>query len=892
MSILATLSVGMGLLAASPAAAVEPIPASRGGVASSIVSAADLSTFTPGNLIADSVFFNSGTMSAAQIDTFFRSKVKTCQSGYVCLKDYRQNTPNRAADSYCDGYTGASNESAATIVYRVAVSCGINPQVLVVMLEKEQSLVTSPWPNPKRFAMAMGQGCPDTAGCDPAYAGFFYQVYGAARQMQIYAEGRWFTYYAPGKTWNIRYHPNAGCGTSPVYVQNTATAALYYYTPYQPNRAALNAGYGLGDACSSYGNRNFFQLFTDWFGDPRRGLTVSGAIAEVWNAQGGAAGWIGSPTGMMRSYNGSGWSQSFTNADIFVQAGRPGTIVSSPVREEYRYVGGVGGGLSWPTINRVPVAGGGYQDFVGGRMYVRPDGRAFSVSGQTYTTHESVNNISGFLGWPRGRAYPTADGWRQDFDSGSILQNAKTSAPLTADFVSLHDKLGGYGQFGSVTSGIVSDAVGSHVAFASGWIQKSAQGLIFVKGPLGSAYVQQGGASGPLGYVTSGERPLPSGVWTQAFTGGALYDTGRGVHAVTTFAKELAARGGPDVFGYPSGPEVVDGERRWQPFGSSSLGKASATGTTFAVRGAIGAHYAATGNLKSFLGAPTGNERTVNGGWTQDFQGGRILCSGHGTFSVPGSIAKALDANGGVTGRLGWPVAPAMKTADGWRQDFSGGTLVASATDSAKAGPIFGGILNTVRSFNAFDALGYPLERENLTSNGWRQRFERGTVFVPNSYPASVVQGSIHDLYQRIGGENITGVPTAPARTLAGGTLQDFQRFSMYTSPRGTWQSNGLIRDRYRATGGPAGALGWPVESLTTVSGGWRQLFASGGIYSSPFGTFVTKGALGAEYIRRGGEASGLGWPTGNEYLASGLWTQRFQNGILVLKADGTFEVR
>jgi hypothetical protein len=51
-----------------------------------------------------------------------------------------------------------------------------------------------------------------------------------------------------------------------VYIQNQATANLYYYTPYQPNAASLRAGYGEGDGCSTYGNRNFYQYFNDWFG--------------------------------------------------------------------------------------------------------------------------------------------------------------------------------------------------------------------------------------------------------------------------------------------------------------------------------------------------------------------------------------------------------------------------------------------------------------------------------------------------------------------------------------------------------------------------------------------------------------------------------------------------
>ena len=254
------------LFVAPPAVASTVSPVATRSVSTALVT----DGFQAGNIISDANFFNTATMDASQIDTFLRSKVKTCQTGYTCLKDYRQNTPNRPADSYCKGYAGAASELSSTIIYKVAQSCGINPQVLLVMLQKEQSLVTYTYPDATRYSRAMGQGCPDTAGCDPQYAGFFYQVYYAARQMQLYVEGRYFTWYAPGKTWNILYHPTAsrGCGSSPVFVQNAATSALYYYTPYQPNTAALLAGYGTGDSCSSYGNRNFYNYFKDWFGNP------------------------------------------------------------------------------------------------------------------------------------------------------------------------------------------------------------------------------------------------------------------------------------------------------------------------------------------------------------------------------------------------------------------------------------------------------------------------------------------------------------------------------------------------------------------------------------------------------------------------------------------------
>ena len=54
-----------------------------------------------------------------------------------------------------------------------------------------------------------------------------------------------------------------------VYIENKATALLYIYTPYQPNEAALKAGAGEGDACSTYGNRNFAIIYNSMFGNPR-----------------------------------------------------------------------------------------------------------------------------------------------------------------------------------------------------------------------------------------------------------------------------------------------------------------------------------------------------------------------------------------------------------------------------------------------------------------------------------------------------------------------------------------------------------------------------------------------------------------------------------------------
>ncbi|MDN3495372.1 hypothetical protein QL996_05490 [Planococcus sp. APC 4015] len=292
----ATLALVSGVLVA-PAAATA-VPAAETSVDQALgspVKAADLSQFKPGNIISDEVFYNRSTMTEAQVQWFLESKVPSCQSGYTCLKDWYDTSRTTNADAMCGSYSGGYRERASAIIYKVAQACGINPQAIITTLQKEQGLVTNSGPSTSRYTIAMGQGCPDTAACDTRYYGFFNQVYGAAWQLKRYGNppgtSNYFNWYAPGNTWNVRFHPNAACGSTPVYIENKATAALYYYTPYQPNAAALAAGYAAANnPCSSYGNRNFYNYFNDWFGSTQgetmQVLQVSGTSERYLVSQG------------------------------------------------------------------------------------------------------------------------------------------------------------------------------------------------------------------------------------------------------------------------------------------------------------------------------------------------------------------------------------------------------------------------------------------------------------------------------------------------------------------------------------------------------------------------------------------------------------------------------
>ena len=252
--------------------------------------AADASRFDPGLIISDSVFYDFGTMTVDEIQRFLESKVPVCKAndgGPTCLRNYVMDTPEKIGeDGKCASMPAKTNQKASQIIYDVARACGINPRVLIVLLQKEQGLVQATNPTAYMYKAATGFGCPDSdpAICGKVHTGLFNQLYKGAGQLQWYGDPRGsYTYLKVGRTANILYNPNANCGKKPVMIKSIATTALYYYTPYTPNDAAMKNLYGTGDSCSAYGNRNFWRFYSDWFGSPiGGGFLLKGPGAEVF----------------------------------------------------------------------------------------------------------------------------------------------------------------------------------------------------------------------------------------------------------------------------------------------------------------------------------------------------------------------------------------------------------------------------------------------------------------------------------------------------------------------------------------------------------------------------------------------------------------------------------
>ncbi|MBR5647989.1 hypothetical protein IKW73_03635, partial [Candidatus Saccharibacteria bacterium] len=259
--------------------------------------AASLAGFDPGYIISDYQMSNYSSMSEAEIQAFLSSKgncrdTEIYKAGYYPSLKYHIKDGHfvcLAEETFSDGevYGEEDGESAAHIIWQAAQDYRINPQVLIVLLQKEQGLITDSWPNNIQYRSATGFGCPDTAACSSQYYGFKNQVRTAAAMFRTVLDGGW-TNYPLGNNY-IQYNPNAACGGSVVNIRSLATSALYRYTPYQPNAGALAAGYGTAP-CGAYGNRNFYLYFQDWFGNiTHEGYSDKYVIDEVYRANGGEA---------------------------------------------------------------------------------------------------------------------------------------------------------------------------------------------------------------------------------------------------------------------------------------------------------------------------------------------------------------------------------------------------------------------------------------------------------------------------------------------------------------------------------------------------------------------------------------------------------------------------
>lgn len=704
------------------------------------------SSFDPGLIISDEQFYDRDAMTESQIQAFLEKMSGIC-SNSNCLDVYRQATTTRDATTRCARYEGASDEPAARIIFKVQAACGISAKALLVTLQKEQGLVTSTGPSDTRLRIAMGYGCPDTAPCDALYYGFYNQVYSAASQFQRYRLSPSSFKHQIG-TESIYYHPDSfvvsppRCGTRTVAIRNAATAGLYNYTPYTPNAASLSNLYGTGDSCSSYGNRNFWRFFYEWFGDPTLTSGAS-AIDLAWRDSGGAEGALGEPTGA---------DDCTVTTDICRRAFEGGTIywgrstgarpVLAILDASYRASGGPRGDLGLPTgfhVDAVTSTGrGALQTFADGNLYAI-DGDVFRVSGTSRDRYAELSTVRGPLGWPTSDRVCIDGLCQQSFQGGAIDGSAATGihAVYGAMFVKYSTFGGADGRIGiPVTSRVVetttaAEGARAHQRFASGSLYEVDAQVLPVVGSIEVEHVRTGRTSGPMGMPTSAHS-CSAGICSQAFDGGFIYSVGStGVRSVV---------------------------------------------------GAIAREYDTAGKHQGDLGLPTSQRSAIAArgaaGFVQAFQRGRIFQSSLGTFSLTGSIATEHARIGGPEGLLGWPVE-ARECGDGWcSQRFQLGSITETPKGAFLVRQAYHRIHQSLGGSSG--ELGHPLSNYTaLTStangDGVGQRFARGSIYSSSSGAFAVI-GSMRDEYWRRG--SVTGPlgwPTSAQNCTDGSCTQSFQ---------------------------------------------------------------------------------------------------------------------
>lgn len=120
--------------------------------------------------------------------------------------------------------------SATELIYRTAVANKINPKFILVLIEKEQSLVTGDNPSQRALDFATGYGCFTGQSCLDRWKGFPKQINSAAAQFRYYIENIDEYNFQPGKTVEVCNDSDNRCEyVTPV---NVSTAALYVYTPH------------------------------------------------------------------------------------------------------------------------------------------------------------------------------------------------------------------------------------------------------------------------------------------------------------------------------------------------------------------------------------------------------------------------------------------------------------------------------------------------------------------------------------------------------------------------------------------------------------------------------------------------------------------------------------
>lgn len=256
-------------------------------------------SFNPDKIIDDKVFADTQTFGGAEgIQKFLETKGSVLSNtSPEFIAKLKEPTVDALKAGLEDPRPSLGRlRTAAELIWDASIQSGLNPQVILVTLNKEQGLIdgrknATQIELQKALDRAMGFDCPDATGCGNLFPGFYFQLFG-----NFDAEGN--RYLGAAKSLMKSYNVTTGRG--PIFngkasqvgdmisldntmggydnilpqqtltLSNRATAALYRFTPHVFN-----------------GNYNFWKFFQAWFKYPNGTLLKLAASADTYIIQNG-----------------------------------------------------------------------------------------------------------------------------------------------------------------------------------------------------------------------------------------------------------------------------------------------------------------------------------------------------------------------------------------------------------------------------------------------------------------------------------------------------------------------------------------------------------------------------------------------------------------------------
>jgi surface antigen/pimeloyl-ACP methyl ester carboxylesterase/uncharacterized protein with LGFP repeats len=573
--------------------------------------------------------------------------------------------------------------------------------------------------------------------------------------------------------------------------------------------------------------------------------------------------------------------------------------------------------LGKATNNIHSIAGGKVQDFEKGSIFQSAAG-IFSLQGSLNNSYNALSAADKLrLGMPTANETSVGGYWHQSFQNGELqlVQGMPVKWSNQALITDQYNLLGGATALGK-SVGIIHDFKGSAVQdYEKGSIFAYGNKTVAVTGLIVTYYRAN---SATLGLPTSEESTTSYGK-RQEFQDAVVtssaqfgFHTLRGsvggyYNGLTTLQK--------DQLGAATTEEAVGGDGNWQQFfkGGSVLWKSNGTGelklTPFTVGfdgNSVNPAFTTEFNKVvgwEALGKATGNVRSINGATVQDFEKGSIFKSGAGTFAVRGSIGIYYRANSST---LGLPTSAEIGTSYGWRQDFQGAAVTHSPqfgthTLHGSVGGYYNGLTATQK-----DQLGAATTEEAVGGDGnWQQFFKGGSVLWKSNgtgelkltpftigFDGGGVNPAFTTEFNKVVGWEALGKATGNVHSVNGGTVQDFEKGSIFQSGAGTFAVRGSIGIYYRAN---SSTLGLPTSAEIGTSYGWRQDFQGAVVTHSPqFGTHTLHGSVGGYYTGlTAAQKDQLGAATTEEAVGGdGNWQQFFKGGSVLWKSNGTGELK